>query len=221
MTDEGYIKYRCYWTRKTAVTEKEIKTLNQWRGKLYRSGLIGQYDDGIGFGNISCRVPENSAFDSDTSKYKYTQKPEFIISGTQTGGIKQLIPQHYTRVSDFDWQENYVTCVGEIEASSESLTHGALYVANPEINGVIHVHNLALWQKLLNKVPTTNPNCAYGTPEMAKEIIKLCQRKECQQQKIIVMSGHREGILTFGSNLAEAGKVLLQHGRANQNLSFY
>ena len=212
MIEEGYIKYRCYWTKKAAVTEKEIKTLNLWRGKLYRSGLIGQYDDGIGFGNISCRMAD-SAFDSNTSKN--TQKPEFIISGTQTGGIKQLTARHYTKVSDFDWQENYVTCVGAIKASSESLTHGALYAANPEINGVIHIHDLALWQKLLDKVPTTNPNCAYGTPQMAEEIIELCQQRECQQQKIIVMSGHREGILAFGSNLAEAGEVLLKHGQAS------
>ena len=70
MIDEGYIKYQCYWTSQDSVTEEEIIVLNQWRNRLYQLGLIGEYDNGIGFGNVSCRLnPEN----------------HFMISGTQTG----------------------------------------------------------------------------------------------------------------------------------------
>ena len=194
MIDEGYIKYQCNWEKASSVTPEEIILLNQWRNKLYRLGLIGQYDNGIGFGNISCLL---------------NKEKNFIISGTQTGGIAELTAQHYTKVTDFNWEQNYVTCIGLIKASSESLTHGALYTGNSEIKAVIHVHNLQLWQKLLYIVPTTNQNCAYGTPQMAREIIRLCQQDECQQQKIIVMSGHKEGIITFGRDIHEAGNVLL------------
>ncbi|VEP17569.1 Class II aldolase/adducin family protein [Hyella patelloides LEGE 07179] len=213
MIDEGYIKYQCHWTKQAAVTAEEIATLNQWRNQLYQLGLIGQYDNGIGFGNVSCRLKESKIRPINPNQPTTKQKPQFIISGTQTGGISQLTTQHYTKVTDFNWEQNYVTCVGAIKASSESLTHGALYVANPEINAVIHIHNLALWQKLLDVVPTTNPNCAYGTPEMAEDIIKLCQQLECQQQKIIVMSGHKEGIITFGNSIQKAGNILLNYYR--------
>ena len=195
MIDEGYIKYQCHWTKQDAVAGEEITALNQWRNKLYQLGLIGQYDSGIGFGNIS---------------YRINRENNFIISGTQTGGIAQLTAQHYTKVINYSWEQNYVTCIGAIKASSESLTHGALYVANPEINAVVHVHHLQLWQKLLDNVPTTHPDRAYGTPEMALEIIELCQNR-CQQQPIVVMSGHREGIITFGKNLDEAGNTLLSY----------
>ena len=194
MIDEGYIKYQCYWLDKPTVNSAEIAELNQWRDKLYQLGLIGQYDDGIGFGNISVRDVQ----------------PEcFIISGTQTGGIPHLTEKHYTKVTNFDWKQNFVACTGSIRASSEALTHAAVYVANPQINAVIHVHHLSLWQTLIDKVPTTNINCAYGTPEMAQEIMRLCQEDETQKQQIIVMSGHKEGIITFGKNLAEAGNILL------------
>jgi hypothetical protein len=44
---------------------------------------------------------------------------------------------------------------------------------------------------------------------MAEEIIRLCQQQSTQEQKIIVMSGHEEGILTFGKNLLDAGNTLL------------
>lgn len=196
MIDEGYIKYQCNWNRVSAIAEAEIVELNQWRTKLYQLGLIGQYDNGIGFGNLSVRLANTS---------------EFIISGTQTGGIANLTTQHYTKVTDYNWQENYVTCQGLIKASSETLTHAAIYVAEPEVNAVVHVHHQKMWSRLLNRFPTTNPDCAYGTPEMAEEIIRLCKQPATQRQKIMIMSGHEEGILSFGKNLTEASEILLAH----------
>ena len=194
MIDEGYIKYQCDWEQTSAITEADITELNLWRDRLYQLGLIGQYENGIGFGNISIRLPDSR---------------QLIISGTQTGGIANLTTQHYTKVTDFDWHKNYVACQGEIKASSETLTHAAIYVAKPTVNAVVHVHHRELWRKLLNRVPTTNPKCAYGTPEMAAEIIKVCRSK--QQPEIIVMSGHEEGILSYGSNLTQAAEIILSY----------
>lgn len=200
MIDEGYVKYQCDWIDSPSVKGEEIEELNQWRNKLYQLGLIGQYDNGVGFGNISIRSLDNSY--------------QFIISGTKTGGICWLNEQHYTKVTDYNWQENWLTCHGLIQASSEALTHAAVYTANPNINAVIHIHHLQLWQKLMDKVPTTARDTPYGTPEMAKEIILLCQMGNLKEAKILVMSGHWEGIIAFGSNLDEAGTLLLQHLRS-------
>lgn len=200
--DEGYIKYQCNWTSCDTISADEIIQLNHWRDRLYRLGLIGVYDDGIGFGNLSIRQDNSDLF---------------IISGTKTGSIPHLSHQHYTKVTDFDWQQNYVTCIGAIQASSESLTHGAVYTANPAVNAVIHVHNLQLWQSLIDRVPTTNQNCAYGTPEMAKEIIRLSRKDSVKDLNIIVMSGHQEGIITFGKDLEEAGNILLDYYFSSQN----
>lgn len=196
MIDEGYIKYQCHWYQLDAIADTDIKELNQCRAQLYQLGLIGEYDNGIGFGNLSIRLQDSN---------------QLIISGTQTGGIAHLSRQHYTKVTNYDWQKNSVTCEGLIKASSETLTHGAIYTAQPKVNVVIHVHHQQLWRQLLNQVPTTNPDCAYGTPEMAAEIIRLCQQQATQQQKIIVMSGHEEGILAFGRDLTEANQTLLSY----------
>jgi L-ribulose-5-phosphate 4-epimerase len=196
MIDEGYIKYQCRWTLVDAIAEQDILELNFWRQQLYQLGLIGEYDDGIGFGNLSIRLP---------------QSQQLIISGTQTGGLADLTAQHYAKVIDYNWQQNYVTCEGLSQASSETLSHGAIYQALPEINAVVHVHHQQLWSELLGRVPTTNPDCAYGTPEMAEEIISLCQQPVTQQAKIIAMSGHESGILTFGFDLNQASETLLQH----------
>jgi L-ribulose-5-phosphate 4-epimerase len=193
--DEGYVKYQCNWISAPPIAAEKLMEINSWRDKLYQLKLIGQYDNGIGFGNISIRDSEK----------------QFIVSGTSTGNLPHLSSQHYTKVIDFDWDKNFVTCSGPIQASSESLTHAAIYQANPDINAVIHVHDRDLWENLLDRVPTTARDCAYGTPEMAREIIRLCQQEDLKNLKILVMSGHEEGIITFGNNLDEAGEVLLKY----------
>ena len=211
MIDEGYIKYKCDWIYSEPVSPDEIRELNHWRDKLYQLGLIGIYDNGIGFGNLSIRDRQGRTFGDCAPPLRDRQPEQFIISGTKTGSLPFLTEQHYTRVTNFDWERNFITCDGPIQASSEALTHAAVYVANPEVNAVIHVHNLEMWQRLMDKVPTTARNCAYGTPEMAREIIRLCQEDKVKETKIIVMSGHEEGIISFGRNLEEAGKVLFKY----------
>ncbi|MGD1921321.1 MAG: class II aldolase/adducin family protein, partial [Pleurocapsa sp.] len=96
MIDEGYIKYQCHWNKINAIAPSDIENINQWRTKLYNLGLIGEYDNGIGFGNLSVRILKSHIL---------------IISVTQTGGIAELTAQHYTKVTDFDWHKNYVCCV--------------------------------------------------------------------------------------------------------------
>lgn len=197
MIDEGYIKYQCNWIKSEPININEISELNKWRNKLYELGLIGEYENGIGFGNISIRD---------------SQPKQFIVSGTQTGNLPVLNEQHYTTVTNFDLEQNSLTCCGPIKASSESLTHATLYQADPKVNAIIHVHNLQLWQELMYKVPTTEKNVSYGTPEMAREIIRLFKQDSLvntKNTKILVMSGHEEGIISFGTNLAEAANILL------------
>ena len=73
------------------------------------------------------------------------------------------------------------------------------------------MHNLKLWNYLLEKAPATKKEVKYGTPEMAKELIRLVKEKEAREKKIVVMKGHKEGIISFGKTLEEAGKTLLKY----------
>ena len=191
---EGYIKFNCHWIKAGPVSQDYIWKINVWRDKLYTLGLIGVYDDGIGFGNISMRYEEKT----------------FIITGSATGGLKQLNENHFTLVSLYDLEQNSLECKGPVIASSESLTHAAIYESAPETQAVIHVHNLKIWKKLMNEVPTTRANAEYGTPEMAGEIKRLFRKTRVKEEKILVMGGHEEGIITFGKDIDEAGEKLLQ-----------
>ena len=191
--EEGYIKFNCRWIKDKPVGPEFISELNIWRSKLYNVGLIGMYDSGIGFGNISVRFGTNN----------------FLITGSATGGYEKLNESHYVVVTDYNLEQNSLTCRGPIKASSESLSHAVIYKNSPDTRAVIHIHNLKLWQQLLNNYPTTRESAAYGTPEMADEIEKLFNTADLHTERLIVMAGHREGIITFGETLDEAGELLL------------
>jgi len=157
--------------------------------------LIGAYDNGIGYGNISQR---------------WNAEGQFMISGSMTGHLQQLSSAHFTLITKVDIDQNTVYCEGPIIASSETMSHAVIYQECQEIQGVIHVHHAALWKTLLNKVPTTDASATYGSPEMAYSIIDLLKKGDLKEKKIFVMKGHLEGIFVFGSSLEEAAGILLQ-----------
>ena len=192
MIDEGYIKFQCYW-EKTIALQNDLSELISWRNKLLQMGLIGHYHDiNVGFGNISQKM----------------EGKQFIISGTQTGHIEHIQAEHFTTVTDYNIPTNEVWCKGPVKASSESMTHAMIYENDPLAEGVIHIHSSVLWKQLINKVSTTKKEVPYGTPEMANEITRLFNETDVKNQKIIVMAGHEEGILSFGTCLEEAGKII-------------
>ena len=192
--DEGYIKFNCERIPSNDIPVDKVAALNSWRDVMYNKGLIGMYPDGIGFGNISIRCEGNI----------------FLISGSATGGIPVLDKSHYALVTNYNLETNSLICKGPINASSESLTHALIYECSPSTNAVIHIHNLKLWKRLMHEVPTSSDQVPYGTPEMSKEIKRLFEETNLSNEKIIVMGGHEEGIISFGKDLEEAANVLLE-----------
>jgi ribulose-5-phosphate 4-epimerase/fuculose-1-phosphate aldolase len=142
---------------------------------------------------------------------------QFIITGSATGEIPELEPGHYVKVNSFNIDDNAVQCVGPLKASSESLTHAAIYSADPGANAVVHVHSIDLWNELIYNVPTTNPAMDYGTIGLAQDIFRLFSESDVIEKRIIVMAGDRAGLLTFGNDVDEAVNVLMQYLRKDNN----
>lgn len=188
MMDEGYIKFDAIWQEAKPFSKNILVDLNACRDLMYQMKLIGAYDNGIGFGNISQRYQEN----------------QFFISGSATGNFAALNESHYTLVTNFNIQENWVKCKGPIVASSESMSHAVIYQECPEVNVVIHIHHLSWWKNLLYKIPTTADTAAYGSPEMANEIVRLFKKSEVAKTQVFAMAGHEEGLFGFGKNFKEA-----------------
>lgn len=204
MKDEGYIKYRCILNEAPiAIPESVFQLLNTWREKLLGLSLIGMSANGIGYGNISVKNSDGS----------------FFISGSATGGKSVLSPDDYALVTRWNFEKNQLYCTGKTKASSESLTHAAIYESYHGIHSVVHVHASVIWNHFLNKMPTTKPEILYGTPEMAIGIMNLLENKNWLEKGMIVMGGHDEGILTFGKDPDEAGNRILEYYYQSLNRS--
>ena len=188
-----YIKFSCERVAAEITSFEGLAELNAHRRKLRQLGLIGVDPNGIGFGNLSVR---DGATDN------------FYITGSATGGRRELALADCAKVVACDFERNCVRYEGSALPSSESLSHAAIYKSDVTAGAVIHCHDSKLWAAVLNEAPTTSKAADYGTAEMANEIVQLFTHTDVP--KIIAVAGHEAGILTFGKDLEEAFAALIR-----------
>lgn len=200
--DEGVIKFdQSDFIKTPALSEELYQDIEEWREYLFELELIGEYlPEKLGFGNLSYR---------NNFGHEYSSSPnQFIITGTQTGGLPSLDGNSYTRVTDFDLEKNKLSVRGPCMASSESLSHAAIYITSHDINAVFHVHHKYFWLKILESdLPRTAPGIDYGTLEMAFEMEKIAKAASLG---IFAMAGHEDGVVAYGPSIEETGKLLIQ-----------
>jgi len=196
---EGVIKYQLDFQSNSLLTWLGFEELNAWRSILFNLHLIGQDNaryDGYGYGNISYR----NQCDDDG----------FYISGSQTGGKKQLTINDYCKVTLCDVKHNHIVANGAVKPSSEALSHGAVYHLDNKIRCVMHVHSDVLWRCAAPiGLPCTDESIAYGTVKMADEIRDLYRSGRLSKTRLFVMGGHKDGVIAYGETVEQAGAALI------------
>ena len=188
--EEGYVKYRCIHEQAPAPEHPGLSELNRLRSDLVRVGFVGVLENGIGYGNVSLRAGDG-----------------FIVTATATGHIPVLGPEGYCMVTKCDIDANTVWSRGPAQASSESMTHAAVYAASAETGCVIHLHHAGTYdQLLLGKAPATAADAAFGTPSMAYSVAELVRAHP--SDGIIVMTGHKDGFLMYAPNVEHMRDLL-------------
>lgn len=209
MEREGVIKYELEHTDDPKVMARHgecAAAVIAWRDILVRLSLVGQTPErygGLGFGNVSARVPPFSGGRG--------QRP-FVITGTQTGGRVCMSGEDVTLVRRTRAREGWIASQGTVKPSSEATTHAAIYDLAPSIRWVFHVHSPLLWQwseKHPASFPRSAAKVAYGTPEMADEIDRLWRETTFPECRIMAMGGHEDGIVAFGRTAMEAAQAVL------------
>ncbi|MBI4154551.1 class II aldolase/adducin family protein [Candidatus Woesearchaeota archaeon] len=191
---EGVIKYDQIYLETKPQDSNVVDDIIDLRQKCYYLGLIGQDKNrygGYGFGNVSMRL---------TAKfYTYPElNSAFFITGTQTGGLEKLTNEHIATIINCNPKTNTVISTGPIKASSESLTHDAVYRCDPSINYIIHAHSPEIFKRQA-ELPCTNKSVEYGTPEMALEVKRLFLETNVKTKGIFIMLGHEDGVFCFGN----------------------
>lgn len=201
-THEGVIKFQLDFQEGPAPPVEILRELNSWRSIFKDLGLLGQDSaryDGYGFGNLSRRLPDHG-------------EAAFVISGTQTGHLQRLLPEHYATVHQCHPVANQLQATGQIRPSSEALSHGILYQCNPELLWVMHLHSPEIFNRRTQLgLPCTDPSADYGTPEMAAELQRLVKSHDGRtSSNLLVMTGHQDGILAYGSTSEETGDLVVK-----------
>lgn len=195
MKVKHYIKFTHDWEEKEFDLDAELlKQFQKTHAMLEEAGLMGG-EDGIGFGNMSVRSKDPK---------------HFVITGTGAGLQPTLKARHLALVTDYAFDRNFVRSIGLTAASSESLSHAAIYQALPKANAIIHIHHKQLWQDQQHKLPTTSELAEFGTVELARELYQVCLNQSVNKKKIIIMGGHPDGIIAFGNDLITIANNLIQ-----------
>ncbi len=190
--DEGYIKFSFAHEAGPPPRQPFLHALMRLRDDLHEWELIGVLPDGIGYGNISARIPGTD---------------RFVITGSGTGLKFPIEESDFCEVLSFDIAKNSVVCRGPLPASSESMSHGAIYAARPDTNSVIHIHDSVMYRMLIREgAPQTPANAEFGTPEMAMGVGRLAAA--LPPVACLVMAGHEDGLIAYGPNPQAARDAL-------------
>jgi ribulose-5-phosphate 4-epimerase/fuculose-1-phosphate aldolase len=192
---EGVIKFHLEH-KGTKLQNIDIDEIDAWRSIFKQTETIGQIDgryDGYGFGNLSQRTDAG-----------------FLISGTQTGNIERTNLDDYAEVVRWNAADNSVSSRGNVSPSSESLSHGVIYDACPQVAAVFHLHSPDIWHTAGRMgLAVTAATITYGTPEMADAIKEYTQGSELPN--VLAMGGHIDGVVGYGRSLEETGLVLMRY----------
>ena len=214
---EGVIKYHLSFMQQPISSHIPITPLDKWRHVLFNLAQIGQDSNrygGLGFGNISNRIPQStirSVTETTNLPPKKHSENSFLISGSQTGHLPYLKREHYSVVTHCDPELNKLSAYGNTKPSSESMTHGVLYHQHPSIGAVVHVHSPIIWN-LADQLtlPATESDVRYGTPDMAKAVEGIANDITANSiEPVFVMKGHVDGVISFGPDLLTAVSSLL------------
>jgi hypothetical protein len=198
---EGTIQFHFDLAPATRADEPSAGQFAQfvaWRRILKRLKLIGRDArryDGYGYGNMSVRDPE--------------QPGRFFVSASQTSGAASITPHDIVRIDRWDARRFEVAATGHAPPSSESITHGMLYAADPAIQWIMHAHSHEIWciADALD-LPATAANVQYGSPGMAAAVAELMQRRP-ERPLVFVTLGHTDGVFACGSDATATGNAMV------------
>ncbi|MCB1172787.1 MAG: class II aldolase/adducin family protein [Leptospiraceae bacterium] len=208
---EGIIKFRYDHTRTELppVFESKVAELEAARSVLHQKKYIGLDSNGMGYGNLSVRIDAHMDSLHTFADCAPSLQGGFLISGSQTAHLTKLTRDHYVLVQAFSLGDFYLQACGAATPSSESLSHAAVYLIDPDVRAIIHIHKPDLWQYMLDHAYPATGAVDYGSMEMAQAVQRLFDEGAFREHRALVMDGHFGGVIGFGSDPQNALQCIL------------
>jgi ribulose-5-phosphate 4-epimerase/fuculose-1-phosphate aldolase len=183
------IKFRCTVRGRTFTFDRRLAQLNNWAFVLAELGLTPLHAGGA-YGNQSFR-----------------SGPASLIV-TKSGMIpeRDLIPENYVCIEEFDEESRTFFIRGTSTPSSESILHYCIYKEFPSVGAIMHGHSKLLeeYAKRL-EIPITSTFQPYGTHELAESAVNLLQGKN----GFILLKDH--GFVAIEKDIDSTGNLVLDY----------
>ncbi|MCF7920393.1 MAG: class II aldolase/adducin family protein [Candidatus Cloacimonetes bacterium] len=126
----------------------------------------------------------------------------FLITAAGAN-LARLSEKDIVRVHSYDCSLNTVEVSGCKEPSSETMLHGEIYRARPELQAIFHGH-YPLFEALADilNLRITRNEASYGSLELVKEALEVIG-----YERVIILKNH--GFISMGTYADEAGEQVL------------
>ena len=123
-----------------------------------------------------------------------------IINGKDTdfGNINR---EDILEIVDYDPIKKIALTIGQKEPDMETPVHWLIQHARHDVNAIIQLNGKKLLEKISIHIPETEKEQAYGTLELAKEILKALRGSKSIRVK-------NKGLLFIGTSLKEAEELI-------------
>lgn len=174
--------------------------LAAWRTVFLRLGLIGQTPGRYGsasFGNLSVRDPD--------------RQTEFVITASQSGALPEIGQEEVIRIVGCNLERFWVDAMGVQPPSSETLTHAAIYSADPRIDWVFHVRSPEISDAAGRlAMPVTEAEAPGGSPALARAVHALLDAYQ-SRPLVFVVPGKEDGVFACGATARDTGGLLVSY----------
>ena len=201
-SNNSVIKYKFNLKMSSPINEEHFLELEKWRSIFHKMNLIGEYrTTKVGYGNLSKRILPN--------------EESFIITGAGTGGYAHLSGMQYTKVTKCNLPKLTIEAVGPIAPDDETLTHHAIYLNNPHIHFIYHIHNIQLWNYMLKSgLDNTDEEVDHRSLDFSNAAKVIIQNKK---QGIFALSDLEGGVIAYADTAENAGKIILETLKSSRN----
>jgi len=162
-----------------------LSSLKKYCAEFAQKGYAPPYEGGSS-GNLSFRAEAGS--------------DAFFVTASYTALGENMPDSDFCFVQHVDFQRGTVEFSGTRNPSSETMMHGAIYKARPEIMAVFHGHSAEIMHtaKML-QLPETQREMPYGTLEIVNEMLQILEN-----YSFFILKNH--GFVSLGATMDEAAE---------------
>jgi len=193
--------------------------LMAWRELLMRQELIGRDPlrySGTGYGSLSTRLAstaprKTSSAAATTRATSATSDGLFIISASQADHRDHNDPAAWTTIDTVNLKRFWAEARGTTPPSRHTMTHAAIYAAEPNAQFVFKVNCREIWRNaeaLL--LPATPARVASGSAAMIQAVVDLLAAN-MSRPLVFVCASETDSVFALGPTARDTGGLLISY----------